>query len=113
MGSREKGKGLLSPGERKPQGAATAAFKSRRPVTRHRATALIGSHINREPEGKGLAYGEGGRDPSKEGLRIVRIFRSGTGALGDSVFPVLGGPHKQRGEERDPQVLASVPPYCS
>lgn len=37
--------------------------------------------INRKPEGKGLGYGEVGGDPSKEDLIIVRIFRSGTGAL--------------------------------
>lgn len=38
--------------------------------------------LTREPEGEGLGcYGKVGRAPSKEGLIIVRIFRSGTGTL--------------------------------
>ena len=68
---------MFSPRERNPQGAKMAAFKLQE--THHVPEETT---LTREPEGEGLGcYGKVGRAPSKEGLIIVRIFRSGTGTL--------------------------------
>lgn len=82
---------MFSPGKIKPQGVAGTARKFQ-----EACHLPEGDHINREPEGEGLGcYGEVGRALSKEGLLIVRLVRSGTGALEGSEFPVLGGSCKQ------------------
>lgn len=103
-----KGAGLFSPGKLKPQGAAGTVLKFQ-----EACHLPEGDHINREPKGEGLGcYGEVGGAPSKEGLKIMRLVRSGTGALEGSSLS-LEAPVSRGGEERDPEALISLPRYCN